>query len=99
VQGFSVESQRIAATGATVTDVGAGLGREIAAMDGILGSISVAWQSSDAAPRFVSVMRGHLDQVTVLRDALMSHGESLAGAGRRFAEVESVVAGALPAAS
>lgn len=97
MEGFSVTTERIATAGTGVTDVGTALAREIAAMHGMLDDIRVGWRSTDAAPRFAAAMAGHLEQATSLKDALLSHGESLVGVGRRFDETEAAVAGAIPA--
>ncbi len=96
MEGFSVATERIATAGTGVTDVGTALAREIAAMHGMLDEIRAGWRSTDAAPRFAAVMTSHLDQASTLKDALLSHGESLVAVGRRFDETEAAVAGAIP---
>jgi WXG100 family type VII secretion target len=97
MDGFSITSERIVAAGGAVGDVGTALSGEIDTMRGLLDDIQAGWQSSEAAPRFAALMDEHLTAASTLRDALLSHGESLVGAGQRFAETESAIAGGLPA--
>ena len=97
MEGFSVTTERVVTTGGAVADVGAALTGEIATMTGLLDELGAGWQSSDAAPRFVAAMSAHLEQATVLKDALLSHGESLMLAGRRYAETEAAIAAGIPA--
>jgi len=97
VDGFSIITERISSAGSGVTDVGTALAREISTMHGLLDQIRVGWQSSEAAPRFAALLDDHLATATTLKDALLSHGQSLIGAGRRYAETETAIAGGLPA--
>ena len=92
MDGISISSERIAAAGAGVTDVGSLLMREIGAMDDLLAQISSGWQSDSVAAQFAAVMRGYLEQATELTRALASHGAGLVTTGRRFAEAESSLA-------
>jgi uncharacterized protein YukE len=92
MDGISISSERIAVTGAGVTDVGSLLMREIGTMDDLLAQISSGWQSDSAAPQFAAVMRGYLEQATELTRALVSHGAGLVTTGHRFAEAESSLA-------
>lgn len=96
MDGIAVSSERVVATGTAVGDVGQRLGTEIGVMHDLLGEIQRGWQSDQAAPRFARSMQGYLDEAAALRDALLSHGESLLGAGRAYAEAESAVAAAVP---
>src|SRR6478735_5866278 len=98
VEGFSITTERITSAGSGVADVGTALAGEISTMHGLLDEIRSGWQSSDAAPRFAALLDDHLAAATTLKDALLSHGQSLIGAGRRFDETESAIAVGLPAA-
>ena len=96
MDGIAVSSERVAATGTAVGDVGQRLGGEITTMHDLLGEIQAGWQSDQAAPWFARSMLGYLQEATVLRTALLTHGESLLGAGRAYAEAESAVAASVP---
>jgi len=95
MEGIAIESHRVVQTGTTVTDVGAALTREIATMSDLLGEIRTGWQSELAAPRYAAIMQQHLDLATVLKDALLTHGESLVAAGNQFAQAEADLAGSI----
>ncbi len=97
MEGFDVTTTQIAAAATGVERVGDSLNREIAHMRDLLDSIGSGWQSSVAAPRFVAAMHGYLDQATVLKDALLSHGTGLAAAGRSFDQAEQAIAETVPA--
>ena len=97
MEGFSITAERIAAAGGAVGDTGSVLAREIATMDGLLGSIRSGWQSSEAAPRFVAAVQGYLATATTLKDALLSQGTTLVSSAQRFGETESATAAAIPA--
>ena len=97
MQGFSITTERITSAGSGVTDVGTALAGEITTMHGLLDEIRAGWHSTDAAPRFAALLDDHLVAATTLKDALLSHGQSLMGAGRRYDETESAIAGGLPA--
>lgn len=96
MDGIVVSSDRVVSTGTAVGDVGHRLGGEIVLMHDLLGEIQAAWQSDQAAPRFARSMQGYLGEATALRDALLSQGAGLLGAGRAFAEAETAVAAAVP---
>ena len=96
MDGFDVSTERVVATGGAVGDTGVALAGEIAAMEGMLSDLQVAWVSSEAAPRFVGSMRAHLDQARQLKDALLGQGEALALAGRSMAETEAALAQSIP---
>lgn len=97
MEGFSVSAERITAAGGGVSGVAASLATELTAMHELLDRIRAGWQSSLAAPRFAAAMQGHLDQATVIKDALTSHGASLTNTGRQFDRAESALAAAIPA--
>jgi uncharacterized protein YukE len=92
MQGIAISTDRIAAAGTGVTDVGAGLTTEIATMEDLLAQIGAGWRSDSAAPQFAVRMREYLAEAVVLKDALISHGATLVLTGRRFAEAETAVA-------
>lgn len=96
MEGISLSSERVVAVGTGVEDVGVRLTREIIAMGDLLGEIRGGWQSDQAAPRFASSLQGYLDQATVLKDALVSHGQTLVSTGHRFAEAEANLAAGIP---
>ena len=97
MDGISLSSERVVAVGTGVDDVSVRLAREIAAMGDLLGEIRSGWQSDQAAPRFAASLQGYLDEATVLKDALVSHGQTLVETGRRFAEAEAGLAAGIPA--
>lgn len=88
MDGITISSERISAAGAGVADVGTALSKEIQAMGDLLGEIRAGWQSDSAAPQFASMMQGYLDEATVLKDGLLSHGATLQNTGLRFGEAE-----------
>ena len=88
VDGITISSERISAAGTGVTDVGTALGKEIGAMGDLLAEIRSGWQSDSAAPQFASMMQGYLDEASVLKDALLSHGATLQTTGLKFGEAE-----------
>lgn len=93
MQGLRVESGRVVQLSGGVTSTGDALTGEIATMTGVLDELRVGWQSSTAAPKFAQVMETHLDQATVLKDALLSHGASLTTAAGSYDEAEAAIAG------
>lgn len=95
MDGITISSERIGTAGAGVIDVGTALNREIGTMCELLAEIRSGWQSDSAAPQFASMMQGYLDEATVLKDALLSHGATLQSTGRRFAEAERDLAGGM----
>jgi uncharacterized protein YukE len=97
MQGFSITTERIAATGGVATDIAGRLAGEIGVMHGLLADLRIGWQSSEAAPRFAAAMDGYLATATTIKDALLTHGASLTGAAQQFGAAESALAGALPA--
>lgn len=99
MDGFDISTERIAAAGGGVTDIGGSIAREIATMHDLLGEIRAGWQSSVAAPRFAAAMTGYLDEASRLKDALLSHGAALTGAGRSYDAAESALADSIPAVS
>jgi hypothetical protein len=98
MSGLTIDTSRIGSAGVGVSDVGGSLAREIATMHDLLGQIRSGWQSSEAAPRFVSAMQGHLADATVLKDALLGQGSALTTVAQRFGETEAALADAVPAA-
>jgi hypothetical protein len=92
MDGITISTDRIATAGTGVTDVGVLLVREIGAMGDLLAQIRSGWQSDAAAPQFVALMQGYLDQATQLKDALLGHGAALLFTGRRFGEAEQSLA-------
>ncbi|MBM9466687.1 WXG100 family type VII secretion target [Nakamurella leprariae] len=97
MQGFSITTERIAATGGAATDIGGRLAGEIGTMHGLLADLRAGWQSSEAAPRFAAAMEGHLAAAATLKDALLTHGSSLTSTAQQFDAAESALAGAMPA--
>ncbi|SDO46683.1 hypothetical protein SAMN04515671_1026 [Nakamurella panacisegetis] len=95
MDGITISSERISAAGVGVTDVGAALAREIGTMGDLLAEIRSGWQSDCAAPQFASMMQSYLDEATVLKDALLSHGATLQSTGLRFGEAEHDLAAGL----
>lgn len=95
MQGFDIETERVTAAGAEVTELGGRLGTEIAVMQRLLGEVRGAWQSTHAAPRFAAVMQDHLQQVSLMRQALLGHGTALQQTGRRIDAAELDLAAAL----
>lgn len=93
--GFQVETERVSAAGSEVVELGGRLGVEIATMQRLLGDVRAAWQSTHAAPRFAAAMTAHLEQVTVMREALLGHGAALQQTGRRLEAAELDLAAAL----
>ena len=90
---LQVESARVTQLSSGVTAAGDGLTAEITAMNTTLDEVRAGWQSTSAAPKFVQVMQDHLDQVTVLKDALLGHGTALSTAAVSYDEAEAAVAG------
>ena len=88
MDGISISSERISTAGVGVIDVGTALNKEISTMGDLLAQIRSGWQSDSAAPQFASMMQGYLDEATVLKDALLSHGAGLQNTGARFADAE-----------
>ena len=78
---LSIATDRIAQAAGGVTDIAGSLAREIAVMHDLLGQIRAGWQSSGAAPAFLSAMDAHLQDAASLKDALTGHGSALAGRG------------------
>ena len=97
MDGIAVSGERLASTGTGVTDVGTALTKEIGVMQDMLGQIRSGWQSDQAAPRFAVTMQGYLDDASRLKDALLSHGQSLLDTGRAFDQAEAEVAATFPA--
>lgn len=97
MDGFDIATGRIAAAAVGVEQIGDALNREIAHMGDLLADIGAGWQSSVAAPRFVTAMHGYLDQARLLSQALLSHGAGLAATGRAFDQAEQAIAAATPA--
>lgn len=96
MDGFDIATARIATAAGGVDRVGDALNAEIAHMRDLLAEISAGWQSSMAAPRFVTAMHGYLDQAGTLAGALLSHGAGLAATGRAFDQAEQAIAEATP---
>lgn len=96
MDGFSITAERITAAGSGVGEVAGRLAAEISAMHGMLEEVRAGWQSTTAAPRFAAALEVHLQQATAIKDALLSHGTSLMGTGRRFAEAEAALADTIP---
>lgn len=96
MDGFSITAERISAAGAGVAEVAASLATEIAAMQGMLDEVRAGWQSTQAAPRFAVALQTHLERATAIKDALLSHGTTLVGTGRRYAEAEASLAETIP---
>jgi WXG100 family type VII secretion target len=94
--GLAVDTQRIAGAGSAVSGVAESLTGEITSMRGLLDQIRAGWQSSEAAPRFISAMEQHLADATALKDALVGHGSALTSAAGRFGEAELSLAQAIP---
>lgn len=92
MEGFTVTTERIVSAGGGVTTVGDALAKEITAMHGMLDEIRSGWSSTTAAPRFAVAMQGQLDQATVIKDALLSHGSSLTSSGHEYAKAEALLA-------
>ncbi len=99
MDGFDVTTELGHTTGDAVSDTGLKLNSEITQMNLMLGDLSLAWSSSEAAPRFVSAMEGHLANATILKDALISHGSSLVTAGIGMAGTESALSDGMPVVS
>ncbi len=97
--GFEVTTELVQSTGDAVSDTGLKLNSEITQMDLLLGDLSLAWSSSDAAPKFVLAMEGHLANARILKDALLSHGSSLVSAGISMAGTEAALAVSTPVVS
>ncbi len=95
MEGFTVTTERIVSAGSGVTTVGDALAKEITAMHGMLDEIRSGWSSTTAAPRFATAMLGQLDQATVIKDALLSHGTSLTNSGHEYAKAEAQLAEAV----
>ena len=98
MSGLTIDTVRVAQTGSGVSDAAAGLSAEIATMHDLLAQIRTGWQSSEAAPRFARAMEMHLADAGTLRDALLSQADGLTTAAGRFAQAESALADAVPAA-
>ncbi len=96
MDGIAISTERIAAAGAGVTDVGGLLATEIAGMGDLLDEIRAGWQSDSAAPRFAAALQGYLDEAAVLKDSLIRSGAGLVSTGHRFADAENHLAAALP---
>lgn len=96
MDGFSITAERISAAGAGVGEVAGRLATEISAMQGMLDEVRAGWQSTQAAPRFAAALQLHLEQATAIKDALLSHGTSLVGTGRRFEQAEATLAERIP---
>lgn len=96
MDGFTVTTERIVSAGGGVTTVGEALAKEIVAMHGMLDEIRSGWSSSTAAPRFAVAMQGQLDQATVIKDALLSHGSTLTSSGHEYAKAEALLAETIP---
>ena len=92
MDGIAISTERITSAGTGVSDVGTRLSAEISTMEDLLAQIGAGWQSDSAAPQFAARMREYLQQASVLKDALISHGATLVQTGRRFAEAEAAVA-------
>lgn len=95
MNGFVVETQRVAAAGTEVGGGAAALGTEIQAMHRTLEQIRAGWRSTEAAPRFAAAMLAHLEQVTAMKDALLGQSAALTGTAQRMAAAEAALAGAL----
>lgn len=96
MDGFEVTTELVQTTGDAVSDTGLKLNSEITQMNLMLGDLSTAWSSSEAAPRFVTSMEGHLANATILKDALISHGASLVTAGIGMGGTESALSDSMP---
>lgn len=96
MDGFTIESDRIATAASGVEQVGERLQAEINTMEGLLGDITSGWQSTSAAPRFATAMQGYLDEARALSTALLSHGAGLAATGRVFDQAEEAVSASTP---
>jgi hypothetical protein len=97
MDGFDITTGRIATAASGVDQVGTALNREIAHMRDLLADIGAGWQSSTAAPRFLTAMNGYLDEAHVLSSALLSQGAGLAATGRAFDQTEQAIAESTPA--
>lgn len=95
MQGFKVETERVAAAGTGVGDGATRLTAEIALMHRTLEQIRAGWQSSAAAPRFAAAMVVHLDQVTAMKDALLGQAGALTASAQRIAAAEASLAASL----
>lgn len=95
MNGFVVETQRVAAAGSEVGRGAAALGTEIQAMHRTLEQIQAGWRSTEAAPRFAAAMLAHLEQVTAMKDALVGQSTALTGSAQRMAAAEAALAGAM----
>ena len=94
---LSVATDRIAQAAGGVADIAGSLAREIAVMHDLLGQIRAGWQSSGAAPAFLTAMDAHLQDATSLKDALTGHGSALQVAADRFAQADLELADAVTA--
>jgi WXG100 family type VII secretion target len=92
---LSVATDRIAQAAGGVTDIAAALSSEIATMNDLLGQIRAGWQSSGAAPAFVTAMDAHLQDATALKDALSGHGSALRVTADQFAHADLELADAV----
>ena len=95
MNGFVVETQRVAAAGSEVDRGAAALGTEIAAMHRTLEQIQAGWRSTEAAPRFAAALLTHLEQVTAMKDALLGQGAALTTSAQKMAAAEAALAGAM----
>lgn len=95
MNGFVVETQRVAAAGSEVGKGATALGAEIAAMHRTLEQIQAGWRSTEAAPRFATAMLAHLEQVGAMKDALLGQGAALTSSAQRMAAAEAALAAAL----
>ncbi|WP_353648939.1 WXG100 family type VII secretion target [Nakamurella sp. A5-74] len=95
MNGFVVETQRVAAAGSEVGRGAAALGAEIQAMHRTLEQIQAGWRSTEAAPRFAAAMLAHLEQVAAMKDALLGQSTALTGSAQRMAAAEAALAGAM----
>lgn len=97
MDGFDIATDRISRAATGVEQVAETLGGEIATMEGLLDELSVGWQSSTAAPRFVAAMNGYLEQARQLAGALLGHSAGLAETSTAYGQVEESITQATPA--
>ena len=95
---LSVQTGRIAQAAGGIGEVAGALATEIATMHELLAQIRHGWQSSAAAPAFLSAMQSHLQEAAALKEALTGHGVALQVAAERFAQADAELAGAVAGA-
>ena len=86
---LKIESARVSAAGGKVSETGGLLNGEINRMNEMMADLRSGWRSDTAAPSFYGAMSRHLESVTQLKDALLTHGASLANDAAQINQTEA----------